>query len=100
MRITHAIAGMLVAVALTAGGCSFFPGTGPYSDDVRAGQRDPASLQYALVKLTPPVTKVLAEHAPRLGSIFRDRRPPAEIRFGVGDIVAVSIFEAAAGGLF
>ena len=33
-------------------------------------------------------------------SAFADRRPPKEIRFGIGDVVGVSIFEAGAGGLF
>jgi protein involved in polysaccharide export with SLBB domain len=28
------------------------------------------------------------------------RRPPSEIRLGMGDVVSITIFEAAAGGLF
>ena len=32
--------------------------------------------------------------------MFTDRRPPKEIKFGIGDVVSVTIFEAAAGGLF
>ena len=32
--------------------------------------------------------------------MFGDHRPPPEIKFGIGDVVGVSIFEAAAGGLF
>jgi polysaccharide export outer membrane protein len=31
---------------------------------------------------------------------FEDRRPPAELRVGVGDTLEVTIYEAAAGGLF
>jgi polysaccharide export outer membrane protein len=53
-----------------------------------------------LVKLTPQVIDILASHAPRIGTVFPDRRPPREITFGIGDVVSVSIFEAAAGGLF
>jgi polysaccharide export outer membrane protein len=37
---------------------------------------------------------------PRLSAAFADRTPPKAYRFGVVDIVSVSIFEAAAGGLF
>ena len=56
---------------------------------------------YGLVKLTPEVMSILEEYGPRtLSAIFGDRRPPPEIRFGIGDVVSVSIFEAAAGGLF
>ena len=53
-----------------------------------------------LVKVTPEVERVLAANAPRLGRLFRDTRPPKGITFGVNDILKVTIFEAAAGGLF
>ena len=35
-----------------------------------------------------------------LAGAFVDHRPPASIKFGIGDVVSVSIFESAAGGLF
>jgi polysaccharide export outer membrane protein len=77
------------------------PATGPESWDIRAGvPNDPNHLPYALVKLTPQVIDLLAQNTPRLGNLFPDRRLPSEIRFGIGDIVGVTIFEAAAGGLF
>jgi hypothetical protein len=41
------------------------------------------------------------EYGPRtLTGVFGDRRPTPEIKFGIGEVVAVSIFEAAAGGVF
>ena len=46
------------------------------------------------------VIDVLATNAPRLSAAFSDRRPAVQIKFGIGDIVSVTIFEAAAGGLF
>jgi polysaccharide export outer membrane protein len=52
------------------------------------------------VKITPQVIDTLATYAPRIGTVFPDRRPAKEIRFGIGDVVSVSVFEAAAGGLF
>ena len=56
---------------------------------------------YGLVKLSPEVVKILDEYGPRtLSGFFGDHRPPPEIKFGIGDIVGVSIFEAAAGGLY
>jgi polysaccharide export outer membrane protein len=56
---------------------------------------------YGLVKLTPDVINILEEYGPRsLTAIFGDHRPPPELKFGIGDVVSVTIFEAAAGGLF
>ncbi len=76
------------------------PVAGPESWDVRGHVQDADSLPYALIKLTPPVIDVLSTNAPRLTQIFTDRRPAEQIKFGIGDIVSVTIFEAAAGGLF
>lgn len=81
-------------------GCSVIPTSGPAPGDVRAGQADPVSLPYALVRMTPEVVNVLAANTPRLSTVFGDRRGPTELRFGVGDVVTVTIFEASAGGLF
>jgi polysaccharide export outer membrane protein len=89
------------AAAILSAGCSIMPVSGPESYDVRAGQvGDPERLPYGLVRLTPAVLDTLARNAPRLSSYFTDRRAPGEIRFGIGDIISVTIFEAAAGGLF
>ena len=90
----------LLGSLVMAGGCTLLPSNGPANFDVRAGQRDPQSIPYALVKMTAKVTEVLAKAAPRIAPTFTDKRPPKEIRFGVGDIVSVTIFEAASGGLF
>src|SRR5258708_910955 len=63
-------------------------------------QADPAALPYAMVKVTPDIENILERNSVRIGRVFIDRRGPAEIRFGIGDTVSVTIFEAAAGGLF
>src|SRR6516225_3111414 len=75
------------------------PTSGPQSWDVRAGQHDPQGLPYAVVRVTPYVTSVLEHVAPRLTQ-FAEQRRPKDITFGIGDIVSVTIFEAASGGLF
>src|ERR1700680_16554 len=93
---------MFPLAALIAGGCteSFFPVSGPNSIAIRSGNSD-AGQQYAQVRLTPQVVNVLDEYGPRtIANIFGDKRPAPEVKFGIGDTVAVSIFEAAAGGLF
>jgi polysaccharide export outer membrane protein len=96
-RLSLAIAG--VAASLLAG-CFVTPVAGPESWDIKAGQSDPDSLPYGLVRLTPRSIDVLAAHAPRIAGAFADRRGPQSIRFGIGDILSVTIFEAGAGGLF
>ena len=76
------------------------PSNGPAGDDIHAGKHDPDTVPYELLKVTPEVEGVLARAAPRLGAMFRDTKPPKGITFGVNDVLAVTIFEAAAGGLF
>ncbi len=70
--------------------------------DVRSASEgvEPATLPYALVKLTPEVVEVLGRYTPRLSSAFAAKTPPKAFRFGVGDIVSITIFESGAGGLF
>src|SRR5580704_17773116 len=84
---------------LGAGGCSFFPVSGPTSRDIDSETSQ--TVPYALIKLTPETIDILAAHEPKgLAGAFTDRRPSANITFGIGDVVSVTIFEAAAGGLF
>lgn len=73
------------------------PASGPLSIDVPSATD---SLPYAYIKLTREVLENLARYAPRISNTFTDRRPPNAFQFGVGDVVSVTIFEAAAGGLF
>jgi polysaccharide export outer membrane protein len=98
------LAGVIIlgGVAIMSGACSIMPTSGPEIGEVHRGgdSDDPTRLPYALVKMTPQVVDILATHAPRIGNVFPDRRPPREIRFGIGDVVSVTVFEAAAGGLF
>jgi polysaccharide export outer membrane protein len=81
------------------GGCGFIPMAGPASMDVQA--ENTTILPFAVVKLDSNVVQALAQYEPTgLPGVFTDARPPAQIRFGVGDIVSVTIFEASSGGLY
>jgi len=76
------------------------PSSGPQDVSIKSGQTV-SGPDYGLVKLTPVAVDILKEYGPgALAGSFPDRRPPPSIKFGIGDVVAVSIFEAAAGGLF
>jgi polysaccharide export outer membrane protein len=100
MRLTtRALRGLPLLAALWTTGCGFIPMSGPASLDINNEQTQ--SLPYALVPLDARAVEVLAGYEPNiLAGVFTDRRPPTGIRFGVGDVVKVTIFEAAAGGLF
>ena len=90
----------LPLLAAAVSGCALMPASVPASWDVWAGQTDPKNLPYAFVRVTPKVATVLAKAAPRLVSEFQDRSRPRDLRFGIGDIVSVTVFEASSGGLF
>ena len=85
----------MAAVFLTA--CGITPASGPSSVAV---QNATDSLPYAYVPITRDISEKLAQYTPRISNTFTDRRPPKAFEFGVGDVVSVTIFEAAAGGLF
>jgi polysaccharide export outer membrane protein len=103
MRRLHRFWGVAaIGAALLTAGCDTYltPAAGPNSLVVR-GQDTRHGPPYGLVTLSPQVVQILEEFGPlSLTGIFGDHRPPPEIKFGIGDVVSVSIFEAAAGGLF
>jgi polysaccharide biosynthesis/export protein len=93
-----------MAIALLPA-CSELPGTGPKSMAVdafaTAGLRSNAALPYALVDVSADTIGLLSQ--PNLISFqgaFPDKRPKPEQVAGVGDVLNISIFEAAPGGLF
>jgi polysaccharide biosynthesis/export protein len=90
----------VVAIVLLAGGCSLVPAAGPADYNIRA--ESSPTVPYSVVKLTPETVSTVAHYEPRgLAGVFPDKRlAPSRIKFGIGDVVSVTIFEAAAGGLF
>jgi polysaccharide export outer membrane protein len=100
MKFWPSVIAAVGAVSCILGACTLMPVAGPQSADIAAGQSDPQSIPYALVRLTARALDVLASEAPRIAGAFADRRGPESIRFGIGDILSVTIFEAGAGGLF
>jgi polysaccharide biosynthesis/export protein len=94
-----------IVVAALLPACSLLPGTGPKSDAVEgnatAGVRSATPLPYALVDVTADTIGLLSQ--PNLITFkgeFPDKRAKPEQVVGVGDVLNISIFEAAPGGLF
>ena len=88
---------------IVSAGCALAPtpASGPTTASVLTGiSGEPDALPYSLVHLTPEKLEVLATNRPRFARVFSSRPGPSEIRFGIGDVVSVTIFEASAGGLF
>jgi len=96
-RMLLGVPALFVVAAL--GGCGWMSVSGPAASDILSGQRDPVSLNYAVVKVTAKVIEVQARNLPRLVA-FKENQRPRDITFGIGDILGVTIFEAASGGLF
>lgn len=94
------IFGGLMAAILLSAGCSIMPSSGP-EDHVVKSEVTRSGPDYGLVKLNAELLNIVSEYGPgALAGSFPDHRPPPVIKFGVGDVVSVTIFEAAAGGLF
>jgi polysaccharide biosynthesis/export protein len=95
---------LLAAAALS--GCTALPSAGPTASAIEAGasvpQADGALLaRYEIIDVTPAVVEALrGRPLDSLLASFGDHRPSAEPVIGVGDMVAVSIWEAGSGGLF
>jgi polysaccharide biosynthesis/export protein len=107
LRIVRFVGFAVLVLAL--GGCAWVPTDGPYAHQIKWGASSttpetatPAPLPYALVKLSPETVSTIGRYEPRgLAGAFPDKYvPPSKIKFGIGDVVSVTIFEAAAGGLF
>src|SRR5579872_3919236 len=102
--VNSRILGVAAAACLAAflAGCSVLPASGPSANDFVDQQSQTGDLGgYILVDLDERVASICnAQPKSSLVRVFSDRRPAPDIRIGVGDLVSVTIWEAAAGGLF
>ena len=93
---------VIFGCAILCGGCGsqLLPDSGPNALDVKMGNTWNGP-PYGRVKLSPEVVNILDEYGPRtLSALFGDHRRPPEVKIGIGDIVNITVFESAAGGLF
>lgn len=78
------------------------PSAGPTSQEIVANESNTGVISgYVVVDIDQRVASILAKRAsPTLFGLFKDSRRPPDVRIGTGDSVTVTIWEAAAGGLF
>jgi polysaccharide biosynthesis/export protein len=107
-----AMRGRLVLCTLLAihlAGCRVLPAGGPLHRDISSGaaaalvsEGSTVAFNYVLLDINRAVLDKVPEIGP--GSLFRSfgkgHGPAPVIRVGVGDVVQISIFESASGGLF
>lgn len=88
-----------LAMGLT--GCTIFPGAGPSTSDMLSTAYNHETPDFALVDINANVVRLLdgRKHDSFL-TTFDDYRPSPEPRVGIGDAISLTIWEAAAGGLF
>jgi polysaccharide export outer membrane protein len=96
-KFSSVAAAVLCGAILTA--CSL-PTSGPRGDAIRLGMNRDTDVPYCLLKARPEVVAAATRYQHRLAGRFDDRRPPSTVRIGVGDVIGVTLFESAAGGLF
>ncbi len=95
----------LLALAALLAGCSTLPGDGPTASDVllqaKVSGDENAASRYEVVDVDPSVISILKRRPPDgFSAHFGDYRPSTDLRIGIGDYVAVTIWEAGANGLF
>ena len=80
------------------------PTTGPRGEAIewRAAThvRGDEKLPYCLVSVSPRITQVVAHNQERLAGRFSERHGPVRVQIGIGDVISVTLYESAAGGLF
>ena len=87
---------LIAAFGLSTTGCSSLPVAGPRAGAITDGVS--AVVPYQLVPVTAATLSILDANEPKgLAGVFTDTRGPANLVLGVGDIVGVTVFEAAAG---
>jgi polysaccharide export outer membrane protein len=93
---------IFLAVAILLTGCGGLPASGPLAAEVISAQSPQGVVGgYVLVAVDERVASISASQ-PResFKRVFTSGRPAPDLRIGISDSVVVTIWEAAAGGLF
>lgn len=96
---------IVLGAALAVSGCSILPQNGPTTrsivDGADVATAEGVFTRYELIDVDPSVVEALRSRPlDSLLATFGDRRPSVEPVIGVGDSIAVQVWEAGSGGLF
>jgi polysaccharide export outer membrane protein len=103
-RLSVSVVGILVGLQ----SCTSLPDSGPTTSAVTGGatvvataEPEAIGFHYALLDIRQSILPHVSADGRSLASTFGLGQAPApEIRVGVGDVISVTIFESASGGLF
>jgi len=88
-------------ILLSAGGCSILPATGPSESEVVAQRQAGDEIRFDVVEVDDRVvSSLLAQRQEGIFARFEKDSSPPELKIAIGDTIAVTIWESAAGGLF
>ncbi len=106
MRLGNLAVSSACIATLAMSGCTLLPAAGPTATAIQAGAEVPESgggllARYEIIDINPATIEALrGRPLDSLLASFGDHRPSAEPLIGIGDMVAVSVWEAGSGGLF
>ena len=95
--------GFCLLLAVVLAGCGTLPNSGPFTAEVVNDGDDvigESLSNYVVVDVDERIASIWSKQPQDTLRVFGDVRPAPDLRIGVGDGVAVTIWEAAAGGLF
>lgn len=92
---------VLITAILLLTGCAGLPSSGPKSSDIRTEYEQSNGRSFELIPVTTRTLAILKRQtAPTLAQSFGDYAPTPQQTIGVGDGLAITIWEAGQGGLF
>lgn len=99
-RFRRGLAFALFGAGLSA--CAGVPSAGPTSQEIVQNESSGSVISgYVLVDIDARIASIVARRPnSTLSGMFKDGKRPPDVRIGVGDSITVTIWEAAAGGLF
>src|SRR5579859_6162329 len=92
---------VIAAAALLLSSCALLPTDGPQAVTMLEGANTPGTKGFEVVEIEPATIKALRSvPPPSFVSLFGNGAPAPVQKIGIGDVVSVTIWEAAGGGLY
>jgi polysaccharide biosynthesis/export protein len=90
-----------ILMALWLGGCSLLPNAGPMASEVVEQVQAGGEILFDVVEVDRRVVStLLAQPAESFKARFAKTGEPPELKIAIGDVVSITIWESALGGLF